>query len=224
MAIRLFAKQEKPWVIHLEPIEDSVTVEIRTPPFWKHFPSAYIDLLDRILQDYEILALSQLIDERQWREAIPDRQEYANAISQRFSVQAVITAAYDKAEPPDPTSNSFIMHLVGHPNRTLLTEILGFGMDSLPNIMYGLRRVPDSWPLETLSWNEVFVRWFRLRETDEALMKLIEQSGLLLWTADDYLSLALPVASGVNKILVHVEDVAQRRNLRVLVEWPMAAN
>ena len=224
MSVQFFSQQEKPWVVHLEYLEDAVIVEIRTPPLWKHFPSAYIDLLDHILQDYEALALSQLVDERQWKEEIRNRQGYVNMVRQRFSVQALITADYDKAEPPDPRSNSFIVHLVGQSSHSLLTEVLGFGMNSLPHIMYGLRRLPDHWPLEVLSWNGVFVRWFRLKETDAALVRLIEQSVLLVWTADDYLSLALPNASELDKTLEHIEDVAQRRALRVLVEWSTSAN
>jgi hypothetical protein len=224
MAFRLFAKQEKTWVVHLQPVGDSIIVQIRTPPLWKDYRSVYIDLLDRILQDYEILALSQLIDERQWGEEIPDRQKYANAISQRFLVQGTITTAYDKVAPPEPTSDSFIIHLVGHPNRTLLEELLEFGMGCLPHIMYGLRGTPTSWPLEVLSWNGIFINWFHLKETDTALVKLAQQSGLLLWTADRNLSLALPEASGMDRILAHVEAVAQRWNLRMMVDQTGLAN
>ena len=220
MTIRFPSKQEKPWVIQLRPIEDSVIAEIPPPPSMRRdYRAVYIDLLDHILQDYEIVALSQTIDKRQWGEEVPDQEKYIGALSQRHSVQAMITASYGKVEPPGPTSCCFVVHVVGHPNRTLLEELLEFGMTALPHIMYGLRSMPESWPLEMLSWNAAFVDWFRLKATDTVLIKLIEQSGLLLWTADRNLSFGLSQASGMDRILPYIEDVAQRWGLRAVVEW-----
>jgi hypothetical protein len=223
MLVQLFSRQEKPWAVHFESLESAVIVEVQTPPLWKHFPSVYIDLLDHILQDSEVLALSQLIDERQWKEKIPNRKAYINAIRQRFSVQALITATFDKAEPPNPESSSFIIHLVGQPSHNLLTQVLGFGMNSLPHIMYGLQRIPDRWPLEVLSWNEVFVRWYRLKENDAVLVTLVEQSNLLIWTSDDNLFVALPNASELDRVLEHIKNVARRRGLRVVIERSMSS-
>lgn len=220
MVIQLFAKREKQWTIRLKPVEDSIIIKVCTPRLWKDYRSVYIDLLDRILQDYEVVALSQLIDERQWGEEIPDRQKYADAMHKRFSVQSTITASYDEMVLPEPKSESFIIHVAGHPNRALLEELLEFGMDCLPHIMYGLSRIPDAWPHEILLWNRMFLDWFHLKEPDTAIKKLAAESGLLLWTADRNLLVALPEASGMDRILRQIEDVAPEWNLRVVVEGP----
>jgi hypothetical protein len=220
MAIHLFAKQEKPWFVHLRYIEEGAIVEILDPPsVRKNYRALYIDLLNYILQDYEIVALSQAIDERQWDEEIRDRQKYADAIGQRFSVRATITADYDKPELPKPSDYFFVMHIAGRSSRPLLLELLEFGMTDLPNIMYGLRSLPDPWPLQTIAWNKVLVGWFRLEETNTDLTKLIKQVGLLLWTADRHLWVGLSQAKKAERILAYAKDLAQMENLRLVVEY-----
>jgi hypothetical protein len=220
MAIRLFTKQKKPWFIHIQNIEGCAVVEILDPPSGrKDYRALYIDLLNYIFQGYEIVALSQAIDERQWGEEIRDRQTYADAIGQRFSVRATITADYDKPELPKPSDYFFVMHVAGRSSRPLLLELLEFGMTDLPNIMYGLRSLPDPWPRQTITWNRVLVRWFRLEETDTALTKLIEQVGLLLWTADRHLWVGLSQARKAERILAYAQDLAQIENLRLVVEY-----
>jgi hypothetical protein len=215
----LFPAKSKPWYTYVRRTEDFITVEITDPPFvWKDHLDLYIDLLDRIFQDYQIVALSQMIDERQWWKDIGDRCDYVDAIRQRFSVQAAVTACYDKPDLPGETSHSFVVHVVGRLDRSLLRELLGFGMTDLPNIAYGLRSMPESWLLEILSWNKVFVGWFRLREPDTTLVRLIEQTGLLFWTADGHLSFGLSNDSGVERILAFAEDLAQEWGLSPVID------
>jgi len=215
--MRWLTKREKQWNIYLGGVQGVALVEITDPPLLKKYRDLYVDLAHRAFENCSMIALSQWIDEDQgWH--IEDRQAYVATLREKFSVRAELTAYYDDPRIPELTTSDYVIHVVGQPNRLLLDNILEFGGTSLSNIAYGIEHVPEPWPQEILSYNKTFVRWFRLTETDEVLVGLLERVGLLLWTADGHLWLALSESRKMERILEAIEGLAEEWHLRLALE------
>lgn len=216
--MRWLTKREKRWNAYLGEVQGVAVLEVTDPPFsLKKYRDLHVNLAYRAFENCRMVALSQWIDEDQGWD-IKDRHAYVATLQDKFSVRAGLTADFDDSRIPEPTNGAYVVHVLGEPNRPLLDEILEFGGTSLSNIAYGVENAPEPWPEKVLSWNKAFVRWFRLVESDEILVRLLEQVGLLFWTADGHLWLALSESRKMDRMLEAIEGLAEEWHLRLVLE------
>jgi hypothetical protein len=212
------------WKVKVRHREDFDLVEITDPPsMWiGGFRDLYFDLLENVFQKYEVIALSQMIGVGQgWDdiEAFDDLQDYIKSLHRKYSVQAVVTSAYDDPTWPRPNALYFVVHVAGRINRSLMQELMGFGMDSLPNIAYGLESVPASWPYQVYEWNKVFTQWFRFKVKDITLKRsVIDQSQLTFWTEDGHLEFVFADIGEQERLLATIVDLAQKYDLQLVID------
>jgi hypothetical protein len=151
-------------------------------------------------------------------EALGSPVEIQASIHQRFAVETAVTAAYDNRSRPDESDLYFVIHVLGQLMRSLLEELVGFGMDACPNIGYGLSSEPDRWPEQVFEWNEVFVRWFRLKVGNAALSdSILSHVELLFWTGDGHLTFAVEKKSDHEEILEIIAQVAAQHKLDLIL-------
>ena len=219
--IHWWKTRKKAWRINVWHFGSLQVLEVTDSPFtWNNRCSdTYMDIIGHVFQGYEVMALSQFIDERQGlSNKIGNRQEFVERIQKVYPVQAEITNDYADPNPVKPESLTYVIHVVGQYCRPLFGQLLVFGTTSLPNIAYGLRTVPAAWPETVLVWNQSFVKWFRLIEPLTALAELTEKVGLLFWTADGHLFFASSEKSETDEILLYVLHLAAELDLRLVVE------
>jgi hypothetical protein len=152
-------------------------------------------------------------------EAFDDLHDYAESVRRKYSVQVAITAKYDEPTWPQSTALYFVVHILGWINRSLIQELMGFGIDSLSNVAYGLESASDSWPHQVYEWNEVFTRWFRLKAKDITLKKsVLDQTKLTFWTEDEHLEFVFADIDEQERILTVVNNLAQEYDLQLIID------
>lgn len=102
------------WNIYLSAIGKYQLVEVTDPTvLWNDFPTMYIILLEFLFKKFQIIVLSQFIDESQGM--LSDKEQILTELSKIYGLQVVVSKEYTSAIQPLSESREYVLNAIGKP-------------------------------------------------------------------------------------------------------------
>ncbi len=178
--------------------------------------------LGKIYGETGKIAFSQFVDENQWDIGV--RSEFVQKIATRHLVNLAVTANYSETDVPNTVDRIYVFHGLTSPKLELLNDLFRYGMTNLPNIIYEYSEDTVDWLSHVVSWNKRFLSWYQLKTSDEVMVDLLKQIGLISWTSDYHLCFAVTNIDQLTKVLDGLQKVAYNRSLLLSINTQRASH
>jgi hypothetical protein len=210
MKFKKFQFFKKKWLVNIRISEKILWIEITDAVV---NPEIFRRIIYEMYKDYDAILLSQFIDTQQWH--IGNRSEFVEKLKQKYSAEIFLTKSYTDSSSVTDDDSTLVLNTAGLLNRNFLSDVIGFGMTNLPNIIYRLGPIPNNWSSELSErWNGLIVKWFDLNidETNAELINLVEQTGPIELTIDGHVNFIFTRIDHLHKLLKILRAIAKEND------------
>jgi hypothetical protein len=208
---------KKNWHVRVKSVGGSSQIEVTDPSYlWVNIDDLLDDVIELAFHDFNFLSISQFVDKNQWD--IGEKEVFIRNVSNKFSLPIVLSRNYGTNEEARIGDNSFVLNIIGRPEKRWLKKVVRFGMINNPNILYGLQSIPENWFPQITEWNIHFRNWFELKSSPIEIEKIATQVDMMGWTEDGHLNLVLKDAKKRDELLKAIAKLADEKSLTLFID------
>lgn len=181
-------KKKSTWEIIRLDIEDLSILEITDSRLHKvNSQDLFLYFLARLPSEGKTFSISQLFNPSQSQYVRYD--QLLKELIERNPLNLEITSNFDTTQKFNSPQEDHVIHVLTRNLDDPLSTIVHFSGATLSNIIYNFREGYGEWLEKITWWNKHFLDFFWLKTDVNSLVDLVNQSGLLLWTADGHINL-----------------------------------
>jgi hypothetical protein len=208
---------KKNWHICVKSLDGFSQIEVTDPSYlWVNVDDLLDDVIELAFNDFNFLSISQFVDKDQWD--IGEQDNFIRNVSNEFTIPVVLSRTYGTTEGVGTSDNTFVLNLIGLPEKSWLKKVVRFGMTNNPNILYGFHSVPENWFPQITEWNSQFRKWFELRGNSTEIETIVKQVDLIGWTEDGHFNIAFREVNKRNELLKGISKLADEKSLTPIIE------
>jgi hypothetical protein len=125
---------KKNWHIRVKSLDSFSQIEVTDPSYlWINIDDLLDDVIELAFHDFNFLSISQFVDKDQWD--IGEQDNFIRYVSNELILPVVLSRTYGTTEEVRISDNTFVINLIGLPERSWLRKVVRFGMTNNPNIL-----------------------------------------------------------------------------------------